>query len=103
MQKGNCMSKVSADEVKQIAALARLELTEADVKKYQAELSGILEYVDQIEKVDTKGVEPTAQVTGLVDVVREDVKHPSELTRDDIFENTADKKDGYIKVKAVME
>lgn len=103
MAHGEVMSKVSAEEVKQISALARLELTEADIAKYQAELSGILDYVDQIEKVDTKNVGPTAQVTGLVDVVREDVKHPSELTRDEIFANTPNKKDGYIKVKAVME
>lgn len=97
------MSKVSQEDVKQIAALARLELTETDINKYQAELSNILEYVDQIEKVDTKDVEPTAQVTGLVDVVRDDVKNPSALTRDDIFANTPDKKDGYIKVKSVLE
>lgn len=97
------MSKVSQEDVKQIAALARLELSEDDIKKYQAELSNILDYVDLIEKVDTKNVEPTAQVTGLTDVVRDDVKNPSTLTRDDIFSNTPVKRDGYIKVKPVME
>ena len=97
------MSKITEQDVKQIAALARLELSDADIEKYQAELSSILDYVDQIEKVDTKNVEPTAQVTGLTDVVREDEKVPSTLTRDEILSNTPDKKDGYIKVKAVME
>jgi aspartyl-tRNA(Asn)/glutamyl-tRNA(Gln) amidotransferase subunit C len=97
------MSKVTSEEVKQIGALARLELTEEEIKKYQIELSGILDYIDLIQKVDTKEIKPTAQVTGLSDVVREDVKKPSELTRDEIFANTPDKKDGYIKVKSVLE
>ena len=97
------MSKISKEKVQEIAALARLELTEADIKKYQAELSSILDYVDQISKIDTKNAEPTAQVTELTDVVRDDIKNPSALNRDDIFANTPDKKDGYIKVKAVME
>lgn len=96
------MSKVTAEDVKQIAALARLELSVSDIAKYQAELSNILDYVDQIEKVDTKDVEPTAQVTGLKDVVRKDVKNPSKLSRDEILFNAPDKKDGYIKVKPVL-
>lgn len=97
------MSKISKEEVNQIAVLARLNLTESDIVKYQKELSGILDYIDQISKVDTKNIEPTAQVTGLTDVVREDIKVPSDLNRDEIFANTPDKKDGYIKVKAVLE
>ena len=97
------MTKVSTEDVQQIAALSRLELSKADVEKYQAELSSILDYVEQIEKVDTKNVEPTAQVTGLVDVVRADIKNPSTLTRDEIFSNTPDAQNGYIKVKSVLE
>jgi aspartyl-tRNA(Asn)/glutamyl-tRNA(Gln) amidotransferase subunit C len=97
------MSKVSREDVKQIAALARLELSEADINKYQAELSSILDYVDLIEKVDTKNIEPTAQVTGLVDVVRKDEKVPSALTRDDIFANTPEVQKGYVKTKSVLE
>lgn len=97
------MSKISKQDVEQIAALARLDLTESDIQKYQKELSAILDYIDLIGKVDTKNIKPTAQVTGLTDVVRKDEKIPSKLSRDDIFSNTPDKKDGYIKVKAVLE
>jgi aspartyl-tRNA(Asn)/glutamyl-tRNA(Gln) amidotransferase subunit C len=97
------MGKVSKEEVKNIALLARLELTDKEYEKYQAELSDILSYIDLINKVDTKKVDPTAQVTGLTDVVRGDVKTPSSLKRDEMFVNTPDKKDGYIKVKAVLE
>lgn len=97
------MSKISESDVKQVAALARLELTEKDIAKYQKELSTILDYIDLIEKADTKNIEPTAQVTGLIDVVRKDEKIPSELSRDEIFENTPEKQSGYIKVKAVLD
>jgi aspartyl-tRNA(Asn)/glutamyl-tRNA(Gln) amidotransferase subunit C len=97
------MTKISAEEVKKIALLARLELTDKEIEKYQSDLSGILDYVDLISKVKTSDVEPTAQVTGLTDVVRKDVKAPSELTRDDIFLNAPEKKDGYIKVKSVLD
>jgi aspartyl-tRNA(Asn)/glutamyl-tRNA(Gln) amidotransferase subunit C len=97
------MSKISEQDVEQIAQLARLELSGKEIAKYQSELSNILGYAETIQSVDTKNVEPTAQVTGLSDVVREDVKNPSELTRDDIFANTPEKKDGYLKVKAVLD
>jgi aspartyl-tRNA(Asn)/glutamyl-tRNA(Gln) amidotransferase subunit C len=97
------LGKVSKEDVKNIALLARLELTEKDYEKYQSDLSDILSYVDLIGKVDTKGIEPTAQVTGLTDIVRGDVKIPSSLKRDEILGNTPDKKDGYIKVRAVLE
>lgn len=97
------MSKVTVEDVKQIAILARLELDKAEIKKYQSELSNIFEYVDQINEVDTKRVEPAAQVTGLKDVVREDLRILSGLSRDEVLSNAPDKKEGYIKVKSVLE
>jgi aspartyl-tRNA(Asn)/glutamyl-tRNA(Gln) amidotransferase subunit C len=97
------MGKVSKEEVKNIALLARLELTDKEYEKYQAELSDILSYVDLISRVDTIKVDPTAQVTGLTDVTRIDVKAASPLTKKEILSNAADQKDGYIKVKAVLD
>ncbi len=97
------MSKVTLEDVQQVALLARLELSDAESKQFQAELSSILDYVDQISKVDTSKVAPTAQVTGLVDVVRKDAKNPSTLTREQILQNAPDRRDGYIKVKSVLE
>ena len=64
--------KLTHDQVKHIAKLARLSLTEAEVEKFTTQLSKILEYVEQLEKVPTDGVEPTSQVTGLVNVMRGD-------------------------------
>ncbi len=64
--------KLSKKDIKHIANLARLELTEKELEKYGSQLSAILGYIDQLREVDTIGVEPTAQVTGLTNVFNED-------------------------------
>lgn len=97
------MSKIDKKKVEEIAYLARLNLSEKDVEKYQKELSAILGYIETIQKVDTKNVEPTAQVTGLSDVWRVDKKHPSKLSRDEVLSNAPERQDGYIKVKPVLD
>lgn len=97
------MAEVTKKDVEDIAQLARLVLSDAEISKYQKELSNILRYIDTINEVNTENVEPTAQVTGLSDVVRKDEKVPSKLTRDEILSNAPEKKDGYIKVKSVLK
>lgn len=97
------MSKIEKKKIEEIAYLARLDLTEKDIEKYQKELSEILDFVETIQKVDTKDIEPTAQTTGLLNVYREDKKEQSRLSRDEILSNVPEKKDGYIKVKSVLE
>lgn len=64
--------KLTKDQVKHVAKLARLGLSEAEIEKFRTQLSGILDYVEQLNEVKTDGVEPTAQVTGLLNVMRED-------------------------------
>lgn len=64
--------KLTKDQVKHVAKLARLGLSDAEVEKFQSQLSGILDYVEQLNEVNTDGVLPTAQVTGLLNVKRED-------------------------------
>lgn len=97
------MSKVSKEEVKSISYLARLELSDEDVEKYQSELSNILGYVEMINQADVSDVEPMDNITGLVDACRGDIKNPSNLNRDEILGNAPDKKEGYIKVKSVLD
>ena len=70
------MAKLSNDEVKQIAELARLGISEKDMDFYAKELSAVLEYIDQLNTVDTENVEPTSHVTGLHSIFREDEEHP---------------------------
>lgn len=63
---------ISKDQVQHIARLARLKLTDVEVDKFSTQLSAIFEYVDLLNEVDTEGVAPTSQVTGLENVMRED-------------------------------
>jgi len=90
------MAKISEDEVKHLAKLCRLQFDDNEIKKFSRELTSILGYVSQLEEVDTDGVDPTFQVTGLTNVMRKDeVKEvckrdellatsPLEISRDQI-------------------
>lgn len=94
---------LSKEEVVKIAQLARIELTEKEVEKFQKELSTILEYVEELKQVDVTGLEEVSQVTGLVNVQRDDkVVIIDEAMRQAIFKNAPEMKDGYYKVKAIL-
>lgn len=64
--------KLTKEQVQHVAKLARLGLRDDEISKFQTQLSGILDYVEMLNEVDTDGVEPTAQVTGLTNVTRKD-------------------------------
>jgi len=72
--------KLSKEQVEHIAGLARLKLTAEETEKYSQQLSGILEYVDKLSVIDTAQVEPTSQVTGLINVARDDEIKPSGIS-----------------------
>ncbi len=66
------MATLSDDDVRHIAKLCRLNLSDKEVKKFAKELSSILDFVEQLQEVDTKGVEPTPQPTGISNRFRAD-------------------------------
>ena len=92
---------LTKEEVIKIAKLARIELTEKEVEKFQKELSTVLDYVEELKSVDVSGLEEVSQVTGLVNVQRDDivVDHGN---REEIFSQAPEMKDGYYKVKAIL-
>lgn len=92
---------LTTDEVKKIALLSRIELRDGEVEKFQKELSMILDYVDELKKVDTEGLEIVASVTGLENVMRPDVPVIPD-NRDDIMAGAPEIKDGYYKVKSIL-
>ena len=95
--------KISIEEVEHIAELARIELSDAEKKEFAGQLSDVLGYVDQLKEVNTDNIEPVSQVTGLVNVTREDiVKDSDEKMRQGIIGNFPDSEDEYVKVKQVM-
>lgn len=63
---------LTKQEIKKIAQLARLELTPEEESRYAEEISAVLDYMKILNEVDTKNIEPTAQVTGLKNIVRPD-------------------------------
>jgi aspartyl-tRNA(Asn)/glutamyl-tRNA(Gln) amidotransferase subunit C len=70
---------LTQDQVRHIAKLAKINLTEADVDRLAPQLSGILDYFAVLEEVDTEGVAETSQVTGLESVTRTDEIKMSEI------------------------
>ncbi len=96
--------KLLQKEVEHMAYLVRLGLTEEEKKKFSQQLSSILDYVEQLKEVDTSGVEPTAQVTGLENVMRADkIESGDKETRDGLLANVPEKGDDLIKTKTVFE
>jgi aspartyl-tRNA(Asn)/glutamyl-tRNA(Gln) amidotransferase subunit C len=89
-------------EVVRVADLARLRLSDGEIDAMQSQLSRILEHVSALQAVDVTGVEPTAQVTDLVNALRTDANWPS-LDRAAAIRNSADTDLGMFRVKAVFE
>jgi aspartyl-tRNA(Asn)/glutamyl-tRNA(Gln) amidotransferase subunit C len=97
------MSKLNVEEVEHIAKLSKLELSNEEEELYQDQLSSILTYVDQLSGVNTEGIEPTANVTGLENIEREDYVETSGIDYDDIAKNAPEFKDGSFVVPGVFE
>jgi aspartyl-tRNA(Asn)/glutamyl-tRNA(Gln) amidotransferase subunit C len=96
------MSKLTRDDVLKLANLSRLKLSDDEISNFQSELSGILEYVEVLNKVDTSGVEPTFQVTGLKNVMREDETIDYGYKTEELLKNAPAVKDNQFKVKRVL-
>lgn len=99
------MAGISIQEIDHLANLSRIELTQAEKKKYAEQISDILDYVKKLGKLDTKNIEPTRQVTGLENVWGEDKIAASgkrQATRKEILKNAPLIKDRHIKVKTIL-
>ena len=94
--------KLTVDQVRHVAELARLGLADDEMERLTGELSKILDYIDQLEQLDTSAVEPTAQVGGLVDIFREDRVEES-LPVEAALANAPAAGDGYFRVRAMQE
>lgn len=88
-------------DISHVAKLANLPLTDEEKKKFEKQLEETITYVESLEKVDTKGVEPTSQVTGLENVIREDVVKPS-LSQEEALKNAKQTHNGFFKVKGIL-
>jgi len=94
----------SLDEaaVRHVARLARLKITDAEAVLFASQLSKVLEYVEQLNELDTLDVPPTAHPLPVSNVFREDVVRPS-LTPDEALHNAPDRHDGFFRVPKVLD
>ncbi len=97
---------ISKKQVEHIAKLARIELTEEEKEKFTKELSSILDYVEQLDKVDVAKIKGISQVTGLENVTREDEQQKIENRKqkvEKLLKEAPSKKGDYIKVPKILE
>jgi len=94
-------SKISPEQVKHVAKLARLSLSDERLAKLAGQLESILEYVAKIQSVDVSGVEPMAHAMPIANVFREDVVEPS-LTVEQVLANAPDADPPFFKVPKVI-
>lgn len=96
------MAKLQREDILKLAHLARLDLTDDEITEFTSELSEILQYVEQLQSVDVSGLQPTNQVTGLVNVTREDEIVDYGYEPKDLLKNVPSVKDDLIKVKRIL-
>lgn len=94
--------KLTLDQVRKVAKLANLPLTPEEEEKYAEQLSKILDYFEQLNQVDIANVEPTFNVTGLNNVMREDETTLS-LSQEEALANAPKKKESMFETKGVFE
>ncbi len=94
--------QIDEQQVRHVATLSRLKLTDQEVTNLATELSAILGYVDKLSELDTSNVEPTAHIGGVHTVLRGD--EPGEpLAQDDALANAPDQAKGFFKVPKVLD
>lgn len=96
------MTKLSREDVLNLARLAKLELSEEEIQKYQTELSEILGYVEKLSEADVTGLEPTTQVTGLTNVMRSDNVKNYGADQQALLKNVPQRQGNNIKVRRVL-
>ena len=95
------MSRISADDVRKVAKLARLELPEEKISTYTGQLERILDYVAHLEQVNTEGIPPTTRAVEVVNVTRADRVEPSEV-REDLLDLAPQREGDFFRVPRIL-
>ena len=96
------MSRISTEDVKHVAHLARLAVTEEEAEQMRKELDAIITFAEQLNELDTTNIKPTSHVLKMVNVLREDVAAEG-LPVEEVVKNAPDQQDGYIRVPSIMD
>ena len=95
------MTEITRDTVLHLAKLSSLQLTDSEIDSLTSDLGRIIDYITQLDQLDTDDVEPTYDVTGLQNVFRDDEVKPG-LNREQLLSLAPDSQDGSIKVPKVL-
>lgn len=94
--------RITPEDVRHVARLARLALSDEELVRMRAEMSAILDYMDKLRSLDTAGVEPTSHAVPLRNVMREDEPVPSQ-PREDMLANAPDRDGDTFRVPRIIE
>lgn len=95
------MSRISTEQVKHVANLARLAITDEETEKFTKQLDAIITFAEQLNELDTENVPPTYHVLDMKNVLREDVSKPG-LPQEEVLKNAPEQQDGQFKVPAIL-
>ncbi len=95
------LSKITVDDVRKVAQLARLDLPEPTIASFSVQLERILGYVAQLEQVDTTGVEPTTRAVEVVNVTRPDGVEPTPV-REDLLDLAPQREGDFVRVPRIL-
>ena len=96
------MTKLTREDIIKLAKLARIDVTDEEVTEFTHEFDDILGYVEMLQAVDIDGLQPTSQVTGLVNIVRKDEIVDLGYTADDLLKNVPNTENRLIKVRRMI-
>ena len=96
------MTDISRDDVQRLAMLSSLQLEDHEIDALQADLGNIVHYIEQLNELDTTGIEPTYQVTGLSNVWRNDEVVASKVGREQLLALAPEQQDNQVKVPKVL-
>ncbi len=97
------MVELSKKDMLNLAHLARIELSDDEVAEFSKDLNTILVFIEQLKDVDTNGLKPTYQVTGLINVMRDDVPLEYGYQPNDLLKNVPRVMDNQIKTNRMVE
>ena len=95
------MSKITADDVRKVAQLARLELPEDTISTYTGQLERILGYVDQLQAVDTEGVSPTTRAVEVINATRDDRVVATDV-REELLDQAPQREGDFFRVPKIL-
>ena len=96
------MSRISKEQVKKVAQLARIELNEEEINHHSEQLEKILDYINQLEKINTENVPCTTRAIEVVNVLRNDINEKFE-DNEDILELAPSREDDFLKVPKIIK